>query len=260
MKSILNYLSQKETIRLIVAVIVAITGYYIVRIFLIQKLRSIAQSNKALSRTHQRLASLERLAISLIKLFFTLFFLFTVFDLFGLDVKALALSAGIAGLAVSFGTQSLVKDLVTGFFMLLENQISLGDYVKIASEKGVVFSLTSRVLTLLTPEGSFVYIPFGSITSITNYRDVQRKEIETEQPLLKSLQSLADKAGMFFQVACDPETRSCFFYFNGIPKTKDFDSKIKKLLTANGFDFKYFSLGTSRCFLSLKTETDPGDI
>lgn len=75
---------------------------------------------------------------------------------------------GILGLAVSFGAQSLVKDIISGFFMLLENQFGVGDVIEAAGKSGSVERMTLRVVVLRDLQGRLHIIPNGEIKSITN--------------------------------------------------------------------------------------------
>src|SRR5919201_186301 len=71
-----------------------------------------------------------------------------------INVAPLLASAGVAGLAIGFGAQTLVKDVINGFFILLENQYDLGDVVRIAGVKGVVEDMTLRRTVLRDPNGT----------------------------------------------------------------------------------------------------------
>lgn len=86
----------------------------------------------------------------------------------GVSVAPILGAAGVVGIAVGFGAQSLVKDYFTGFFILLENQIRQGDVVEIAGKAGVVEELTLRFVRLRDYEGDVHYIPNGLITAVTN--------------------------------------------------------------------------------------------
>lgn len=86
----------------------------------------------------------------------------------GIPVAPILGAAGVVGIAVGFGAQSLVKDYFTGFFLLLENQIRQGDAVEIAGKIGVVEELTLRFVRLRDYEGDVHYIPNGLITTVTN--------------------------------------------------------------------------------------------
>jgi len=86
----------------------------------------------------------------------------------GISIAPFLGAAGVVGIAVGFGAQSLVKDFFSGFFMLLENQIRVGDAVELAGKLGVVEALTLRNTVLRDNEGNVHYIPNGEITVVTN--------------------------------------------------------------------------------------------
>jgi small-conductance mechanosensitive channel len=85
------------------------------------------------------------------------------------DVKALLAGAGIVGLAVGFGAQSLVKDVITGFFIILEDQFSVGDYVRINQFEGTVEEIGLRTTKIKSYTGELNIIPNGNIVEVTNF-------------------------------------------------------------------------------------------
>ncbi|MFO1402881.1 MAG: mechanosensitive ion channel family protein [Steroidobacteraceae bacterium] len=86
----------------------------------------------------------------------------------GISVAPILGAAGVVGLAIGFGAQSLVKDYFTGFFMLLENQIIRGDVVQVADKAGLVEDVTLRYVQLRDYDGNVHFVPNGLITSVTN--------------------------------------------------------------------------------------------
>ncbi|MPM44913.1 Small-conductance mechanosensitive channel [bioreactor metagenome] len=88
---------------------------------------------------------------------------------FGNVLSNLLVTAGFGSLAISFGAQSIVKDMVTGFFMMFEKQYAVGDFVKIGDYEGTVTSIAMRVTYLQNFKGQRIIIPNGSITNVINY-------------------------------------------------------------------------------------------
>jgi small conductance mechanosensitive channel len=86
----------------------------------------------------------------------------------GLNITPVLTGAGILGLAVGFGAQTLVKDVITGFFMILENQIRVGDVVNIDGHGGLVEQVNLRTIVLRDLEGTLHIIPNGSINAVKN--------------------------------------------------------------------------------------------
>jgi moderate conductance mechanosensitive channel len=85
-----------------------------------------------------------------------------------LPIGPLLAAGGILGLAVSFGAQSLVKDLITGFFILFENQFGIGDVIEAAGKSGTVERMTMRVTMLRDLGGVLHVVPNGQITTVSN--------------------------------------------------------------------------------------------
>lgn len=86
----------------------------------------------------------------------------------GISLAPVLGAAGVAGLAVGFGAQSLVKDYFTGFFLLLENQIRQGDVVRLGEHSGLVEEVTLRYVQLRDYDGHVHFVPNGTITSVVN--------------------------------------------------------------------------------------------
>jgi small conductance mechanosensitive channel len=86
----------------------------------------------------------------------------------GISIAPILATAGVAGIALAFGAQSLIKDYFTGFFLLLEDQIRVGDVVQVAGLSGLVEELTLRYVRLRDLEGHVHFIPNGEIKLVTN--------------------------------------------------------------------------------------------
>jgi moderate conductance mechanosensitive channel len=108
----------------------------------------------------QLLRSVGRVVIVTIAVLLT----FNVF----INIAPILAGAGILGLAVSFGAQSLVRDIISGFFILLENQFAVGDVIEAAGKSGVVERMTMRVVVLRDLEGTMHVIPNGEMKVISN--------------------------------------------------------------------------------------------
>ena len=91
-----------------------------------------------------------------------------ILDALGLSVAPILATAGVAGLAIGFGAQSLIKDYFTGFFILLEDQIRQGDVIEVAGKAGVVEELTLRYVRLRDGDGFVHFVPNGEIKLVSN--------------------------------------------------------------------------------------------
>ena len=102
-----------------------------------------------------------------------------ILDELGISIAPLLATAGVAGIAIAFGAQSLIKDYFTGFFLLLEDQIRVGDVVEVAGRGGLVEDLTLRYVRLRDLEGHVHYVPNGEIKLVTNRTRGQRVRLVT---------------------------------------------------------------------------------
>lgn len=91
-----------------------------------------------------------------------------VFQALGIDVKPLLASAGVVGLAIGFGAQTLVKDVLNGAFILIENQYDVGDTVKLGTVQGTVEMMTLRRTVLRDADGTVHVVPNSTITIVSN--------------------------------------------------------------------------------------------
>ena len=91
-----------------------------------------------------------------------------IFNTLGISILPFLATAGVAGIAIAFGAQSLVKDFFRGFFLLAENQVRQGDVVEIAGKSGLVEDLTLRYVQLRDYEGNVHYVPNGEIGVVTS--------------------------------------------------------------------------------------------
>jgi small conductance mechanosensitive channel len=89
-------------------------------------------------------------------------------SLFSVDIRPILTGAGIAGLAVGFGAQNLVRDIIAGFFLILEDQVRLGDVVSINGKTGLVEAIRLRTIALRSFDGTVHVFPNGVITELSN--------------------------------------------------------------------------------------------
>ena len=85
----------------------------------------------------------------------------------GVNIAPILAGAGVVGLAVGFGAQTLVRDVVTGFFIIFENYLNVGDYVEIAGKTGRVVSMNIRTTIVIGDEGTRYIIPNSKIDIVT---------------------------------------------------------------------------------------------
>lgn len=128
---------------------------------------------------NQRAQTLEVLLSNILT--YVIFFMagLMILEIFNVNTGAILASAGIVGLAVGFGAQNLVKDVISGFFILFENQFNVGDFVETAGVVGTVEEIGLRTCKIRQWTGQLHVIPNGEITRVTNYNRGQMMAVVT---------------------------------------------------------------------------------
>ncbi|MBD8014292.1 MULTISPECIES: mechanosensitive ion channel family protein [Planococcus] len=93
----------------------------------------------------------------------------SILSTFTIDITGLIAGAGVLGLAVGFGAQNLVRDVITGFFIIFEDQFSVGDYVRIGAAEGTVEEIGLRTTKVKAWTGELFIFPNGTITDVVNF-------------------------------------------------------------------------------------------
>lgn len=162
------WMSVGESVLKIIAIMI-ISGLLI-------KVGKLAIHNFFKMRTKSPLRISERREATLMKLLenilsYAVYFISIMMILSALtiNVQAMLAGAGIVGLAVGFGAQSLVKDIITGFFIIFEDQFSVGDYVRIGPFEGTVEEIGLRTTKIKSFTGEINILPNGSIVEVTNF-------------------------------------------------------------------------------------------
>ena len=137
----------------------------------------LVRTKTPLRVSERREATLIKLLENIITYVVNFISLIMILEICGLDVKALLAGAGIIGLAVGFGAQSLVKDIITGFFVIFEDHFSVGDYIKINTFEGEVLEIGLRTTKIKSSKGELHLIPNGSIMQVTNYSILNSKAV-----------------------------------------------------------------------------------
>lgn len=153
----------------IIAVIVL--GYLVLKLIdsALKRLRLIIPPSDlfGVARVEQRAETLRHIVRSATKVILTVVVLLLVADELDFNIQPLLATAGIVGIAIGFGAQNLVKDVMSGFFILFEDQYDVGDVIKIGEFSGVVERLTLRATVLRNLEGQVHVVPNGNIQNVT---------------------------------------------------------------------------------------------
>lgn len=186
---------------LMVQLIGVLIGYIIVRAIGSKVIhRAFNRMEKQRNMHPGRVKTLSKLAISIFT-YILLFIVITItLGLFDLDIAPLIASAGIVGLAIGFGAQGLVSDVVTGFFILLEKQIDVEDYIAIAGIDGIVEEVGLRTTQVRSFDGTLHFVPNREISVVSNY---SRGNMQAIVDIGIAYEENVDKAIAVIQGACN---------------------------------------------------------
>jgi moderate conductance mechanosensitive channel len=151
--------------------VILVLAFIFVRLLGIITNKVVALAEKTSNRGALRAQQVKTVAgvIHSAGVFLIVFFAFMqVLDAFNFNIAPLLASAGIAGLAIGFGAQTLVKDVINGFFILAENQFEVGDTIKASGVSGTVEEITLRRTVLRDSDGTLHIVPNGSIQLVSN--------------------------------------------------------------------------------------------
>ncbi|MFD1017995.1 mechanosensitive ion channel family protein [Thalassobacillus hwangdonensis] len=130
---------------------------------------SIQKTSKSRKLTEGRTQTLENLGENIVSYVLIFIFIMMFMELIGLPIGPLLASAGIIGLAIGFGAQGLVSDIVTGFFILLERQLDVEDYVTTGGYDGVVEELGLRTTKIRGFDGTLHFVPNRELVGVSNH-------------------------------------------------------------------------------------------
>lgn len=225
--------------------VVIIAGSWIAYRFLkvvIRRSVTLAQRDLKLTQEdfEKRVETLTHLLESLAKITIFLVAFMMLLSTFGINPTPLLASAGIAGLAIGFGAQNLVRDLISGFFIIFENQFNVGDIIQIDNARGKVEKMSIRATYLRDLEGNVHIIPNGEIKRVTNIsktfsRALVDIEVAYKEDLDKVIEILQDECEKIYE-----------------------DNNFKDLFKGKPEVLGVESLGSSGITIRILTDTQPG--
>lgn len=158
-------LNQSALIKQMIITVVIITLAYISNKVLMKTLDSMIKTK---GKTHKKQTIIFVLS-SIIKFFIYFIASMIVLETFGVSTSSIVTIAGVGSVALGLGAQTLVKDVVSGLFILAENQYNIGDYIEISDYSGTVEALTLRTTILRTVDGELCIVPNGDVRGVKNY-------------------------------------------------------------------------------------------
>lgn len=129
------------------------------------------------STSNNRVSTIRSLLKNILLYTLLIFYVYTILTVLGVPVGTLVASAGIASLAIGLGAQGFVNDVVTGFFILVEQQFEVGDLVTVSGINGTVVALGLRTTQVRSADGTLHYIPNRNISIVANFSRGHRQQI-----------------------------------------------------------------------------------
>ena len=187
----------------------------------------------------KRSETLHKLIRSAIR--YTIYFIafFQILSTLGINTTSIVASAGIASVAIGFGAQSLVKDIISGFFIILEGQFDVGDEVKLYNQaafiaSGSVMSLGLRSTKIRSGNGEIYFIPNGSINQVINYSlTYNLAEVKFSIEIDETIEAIEERIQKVLDVANNNDKYHNFIYKNDKLHVNNIEQIADNILTLN---------------------------
>ena len=187
----------------------------------------------------KRSKTLHKLIRSAIR--YTIYFIafFQILSTLGINTTSIVASAGIASVAIGFGAQSLVKDIISGFFIILEGQFDVGDEVKLYNQAafiagGSVMSLGLRSTKIRSGNGEIYFIPNGSINQVINYSlTYNLAEVKFSIQIDETIEAIEERIQKILDVANNNDKYHNFIYKNDKLHVNNIEQIADNILTLN---------------------------
>ena len=187
----------------------------------------------------KRSETLHKLIKSAIR--YTIYFIafFQILSILGINTTSIVASAGIASVAIGFGAQSLVKDIISGFFIILEGQFDVGDEVKLYNQAafiagGSVMSLGLRSTKIRSGNGEIYFIPNGSINQVINYSlTYNLAEVKFSIQIDETIEAIEERIQKVLDVANNNDKYHSLIYKNDKLHVNNIEQIADNILTLN---------------------------
>lgn len=192
-----------------------------------------------LKSNEKRSETLHKLIRSAIR--YTIYFIafFQILSTLGINTTSIVASAGIASVAIGFGAQSLVKDIISGFFIILEGQFDVGDEVKLYNQAafiagGSVMSLGLRSTKIRSGNGEIYFIPNGSINQVINYSlTYNLAEVKFSIQIDETIEVIEERIQKVLDIANNNDKYHNFIYKNDKLHVNNIEQIADNILTLN---------------------------
>ncbi len=187
----------------------------------------------------KRSETLHKLIRSAIR--YTIYFIafFQILSTLGINTTSIVASAGIASVAIGFGAQSLVKDIISGFFIILEGQFDVGDEVKLYNQAafiagGSVMSLGLRSTKIRSGNGEIYFIPNGTINQVINYSlTYNLAEVKFSIHIDETIEAIEERIQKILDVANNNDKYHNFMYKNDKLHVNNIEQIADNIITLN---------------------------
>lgn len=164
----------------------------------IRKLFHLGEGSNHIPLTQRKAQTLSAVLTSVWKYTVYFFSIMIILDRFGIDTKSILAVAGVGGVAIGFGAQNLVKDVITGFFILLEDQFGVGDLISVNNMTGTVEEIGLRVTKVRDFSGTLYFIPNSMIGVVSNHsRGVQKAIVDVNVAYEHNIDEVMEKIGVW---------------------------------------------------------------
>ncbi len=200
--------------------------------------------------------TLNSVTSHLLKIIISIIAVFTILENLGINIAALLATAGVASVAVGFGAQNLIKDFIAGFFILFEDQFTIGDSVDLMTISGIISGsvekMTLRMSRIRSNEGSLLTIPNGDIRSVKNYStDWARIDFKYGLELRANL----EKASLIFREQVELLCKDFAHEIIGTPDIRPMEKIIDFENKSTSVSFRAF-IKTTTMATKVKVETE----
>ena len=158
--------------RILITIIIGLVGYFVFQKIVprfVKQTINLRMRGKPEIEMEKRSSTISKVINNAIGILLFIVVLFTILAEIGINIGPALASLGILGLAISFGAQSLIKDLINGIFILMENQYGIGDVIKVAGVVGLVEEVNLKRTILRDLDGVVHYVPNGEINIASNF-------------------------------------------------------------------------------------------
>lgn len=172
-----EFMRNKLVINLISVIIVVLVCFLTLKLVHKIIVRFFNRNKKKINRNSAKLETLTRIFYSTVRVIIIFIAITIILDIFGINTSSLIATAGIGGIAIALGAQTLIADFVKGIFIIFDDKLRVGEWVVCSGVEGTVEEVNLRITKIRDYNGSLHIIPNSNITNVQNYnRGAQRSE------------------------------------------------------------------------------------